>query len=162
MPAPIEPIPNRIRITLAATPPHLKMPCTAAPFSVLGTRPDRRAPTGRKRAALRPPSAAERSRRSVRGRRGPRRLLRSRLLPLQRTAEREDQEPDPGQEESDAHGDSEDADSLTEVGRVEGRRERRLRDPDVSRLVRDRLTRLRVLGGLRLVGGRIAVRVEEA
>ena len=51
-------------------------------------------------------------------------------LPLQRPAEREDQEPDPRQQQGNAHHDPEDADSLTEVGLVQGRRERRLRHPE--------------------------------
>src|SRR5215207_7249985 len=66
----------------------------------------------------------------------------------ERAAQREDEETNPRQQQGDAHDDPEDADSLAEVGHVEGRGERRLGHPDVARPVLDRLSRLRILGRL--------------
>src|SRR5215211_1980941 len=118
-------------------------------------------PGERKRAARGPPSRCERSRRSTDGRC---RLVRRSLLglaPTERPSEGEHQEADAGEKERDPHHDPEDRETLAHEGHVERRGESGLRDPEVARPVRNRLTRLRVLGGLGLIRGLLALRIQE-
>ena len=82
----------------------------------------------------------------------PRRLLRpaeeghGRGGIAERAADREDPEPDSGEQERDADDDPEQRELLCHVARVERRGQRRLGDPEVAGRVVDGLLRLRVEG----------------
>src|SRR5215203_5171007 len=115
----------------------------------------------RERAALRPPSSRERSRRSACRRLGSPDGLRLCLVPPKRAAEGQHEKPDTGQEQCYAHDHPEDSQPLAQVRHGQRRGQGGLRNPEVPGTVRDGLAGLGILGRCRFVVGLVPLHVEE-